>query len=125
MGFYLGYVLDSFYLFIYLFLLLFKYSCVPFPATIFTIPPTPHLPLSILPTFGFVHGSFVHVPWCPFPFFPLLLLYALPSGSCQFVLYFNVSLVFFFFYALIYWWAFRLLLTHGYCELCCYEHWGA
>ena len=51
----------------------------------------PHLPPSILTRFSFVHGSFIHVLWWPFPFFPPLFLSFLPSGYCQFVLYFNVS----------------------------------
>ena len=52
-----------------LFLLLFKYSCLHFPATTFSCPTHPHLPPSTLLPFGFVHGSFIHVPWQPFPFF--------------------------------------------------------
>ena len=33
--------------------------------------PPPSLPPTLKPTpFGFVHGSFVHVPWWPFLFFP-------------------------------------------------------
>ena len=52
--------------------------------------PTPHLPPSILPPFDFVRGSFIHVPWRPFSFFPLLSPFPLPSGYCQLVLYFNV-----------------------------------
>ena len=39
----------------------------------------------------FVHGSFIHVPWQPSLFFPPLSPSLLPSGYCQFVLYFNVS----------------------------------
>ena len=39
---------------------------------------------------GFVHVSFIHVCWWPCPFIPLLSLPPCP-GSCQFVLYFNVS----------------------------------
>ena len=60
----------------------------PYPS-----PPTtqPHLPPLILPLFGFVHESFIHVPWWPFPFFPLLSPFPFPSGYCPFVLYFNVS----------------------------------
>ena len=53
----------------YFFLLLFKYSCLHFLPT--TLPHHLHLPPSILPPFGFVYGSFIHVPWWPFPFFPL------------------------------------------------------
>ena len=60
-------------------------SCLHFPCTTFPAPP------SILPHFGFVYGSFIHVPWLPLPFFPLLSLSPLPSGYWKFVLYFNVS----------------------------------
>ena len=54
------------------FLLWFKYSCPHFPTTAFPYPTNSHLPPSVLPPFGFVHGSFIHVPWWFFPFFPLL-----------------------------------------------------
>ena len=56
--------------------------------------PPPH-PLSPL-TFNlslhvvFVHESFICVSWWPFPFLPPLFS-PLPSGDCQFVLYFYVS----------------------------------
>ena len=56
--------------------------------------PPPHwsLPPTLDPTpFSFVHVSFIHVPWRPFPYFPPLSLSPLPSGYCQFVLYFKVS----------------------------------
>ena len=49
-------------------------------------PTHPCLPPLILHPFGFIHVSFIHVPWWPFPFFPII-----PSGYCQFVLYFSVS----------------------------------
>ena len=57
-------------------------------------PPHPHVPFSILPPFGFVHGSFIHVPWWPFPFFPppLLLLSVCSSFQCLW-LYFACSFV--------------------------------
>ena len=45
-------------------LLLFKYSYLPFPATT-----SPYLPPSILPRFGFIDGSFIHVPYHPSPSF--------------------------------------------------------
>ena len=52
--------------------LLLKYSCLHFlPST----PPNPshlHLPHSILPPFGFVHVSFIHVLWWSFPLSPSL-----------------------------------------------------
>ena len=57
-------------LYIYMLLLLFKYSCLHFPTITFLCPTHPHLPPLIIPPSGFVHGSFVHVPWWPFPFFP-------------------------------------------------------
>ena len=37
------------------------------PSLSHTPPTTPH-PLTHTPLFGFVHGSFIHVPWQPFPF---------------------------------------------------------
>ena len=60
-----------FYIFKILFLLLFKYSCLHFPATTF-----PYLPPSILTPFGFGHGSFIHVPYWLFCFFPLMVIAA-------------------------------------------------
>ena len=65
------------------FKLLFEHSCLYFP------PPLSHLPPSILLPFGFVHVSFLHVPWQPYPFFSLLSSYTHPSGYCQLVLYFS------------------------------------
>ena len=54
--------------------------------------PHPSLPLSLEPTsFGFVYVSFTYLPWWLFPSFPPFFLFSLPSGHCQFVLYFNVS----------------------------------
>ena len=42
--------------------------------SIFTLlhpPPNPSLPLTLETTsFGFVHASFIHVPWCLFPCYP-------------------------------------------------------
>ena len=43
-------------------LLLYKYSCLHFPATIFPCPIHLHIPPSILSPFDFVHGPFIHVP---------------------------------------------------------------
>ena len=70
---------------------MFKYHCLHFLTT--TFPPPTHIYLtpSILPPFGFVHESFIHVHLWPFPFFPTLLPSSLPSGYRQFVLNFNVS----------------------------------
>ena len=79
-------------LYIYFFLLLLvKYSCLHFPTMTFLCSTYCHLPPLILPTFGFVHRSFIHVPWRPFPFFPPLSLSPLLSGYHQFVPYFNAS----------------------------------
>ena len=76
-------------------LLLFKYTCLHFPASIFPCPAHPHLPPSILPTFGFVHESFIHVPWRPFPYFPSLSS-SPPSSLVTINLFFiSMSLVIF------------------------------
>ena len=53
----------------------FYYYCSSTLVSIFILPHTfpPHssLPPTLKPTpFGFVHGSFMHVPWWPFPYFP-------------------------------------------------------
>ena len=74
-----------------IFLLLFNYSCPHFPPLLSPALPTPHLLLSIPPCprclcpWVFYTCSFT---W-PFPFFSPLS--PIPSGHCQFVLYFNVS----------------------------------
>ena len=52
-------------------------------------PSHPHLPPSILPSFGFVQVSFIHVPDNTSPFPPIIPSH-LPSGYCQFVLNFKV-----------------------------------
>ena len=55
-------------------------------------PPHPSVPPTLEPTpFGFVHMSYIHVPWWPFPYCPLLSFSPLISGYCQFILYFNIS----------------------------------
>ena len=73
----------------FIYFLLFKYSCLHFLPTTLPHPPSPP---TLNPTpFGFVHVSLIHVPWWPFPFFPMLSPTLLPSGYCQFVLYFHVS----------------------------------
>ena len=58
-----------FYLYIFLILfyffhilLSFKYSCLRFPPTTLPYPNHPHFPPLLLPSFGFVHVSFIHVP---------------------------------------------------------------
>ena len=76
---------------IFIFLSLFKYSCLYFPSTTLPHPTQPHLPPSFLPPVGFVRGSFIHVSWWPFPIFPLLFPSSHHSDYCQFVLYFSVS----------------------------------
>ena len=78
-------------LFIYLF---FKHSCLHFPST--TIPsPLPSLPPKpgTYP-FGFVHGSFIHGPWWPFPYFPPLSLPSSPPVTASLFLI-SMSLVMF------------------------------
>ena len=86
----------------YFFLLLFKYGCLHFPTYTLLCPTHPYLPPSILPPFGFVHGSFIHFPWWPFSFFPpytppLLLclfymhMYRGPHDSGFYVLFSIVS----------------------------------
>ena len=85
-------------LFLCLFIL-FKYSWLHFQPDL----PWPHLPL---PPFSFVNGSLIHGPWWPFPFFPLLSPSLLPSGYCQFVLYFYVSAyIWSCFYIFVHWYA--------------------
>ena len=70
-----------------IYLLLFKYRCLHLTPSNY---PKPHTS-PILPPLGLVHVSFKHVPWWPFPFFPLLSPSPLPSGYCQIILYFSVS----------------------------------
>ena len=74
-----------YFLFIVVQVQLSPFSCHHFP------PPHPPPPPTLNPSpFGFVHGSFTHVPWRPFSFIPMLSPSPLPSGYYQFVLYFNV-----------------------------------
>ena len=78
-------------LFIHLFLLLFKYSCLHFHHT--TPFPHPLIPAFRPPTYLLwlcpcvLYTCFL----MPFPYYPPLSLFPLLSGYCQFVLYFNVS----------------------------------
>ena len=72
-------LLDLMFLFFFYFIifLLFKYSCLHFTPTIPHHPSHPCFPPLILPHFGFVHVSFIHVPakLSPFPtHYPLLSL---------------------------------------------------
>ena len=69
---------------------LFQNCCSITIVSIFPSPLSP-TPPSVLSPFGFVHGSLILVRWWPFPFFAPLSPSPLPSGHCQFVLYFNVS----------------------------------
>ena len=75
----------------------FYYCCA---ITIIPISPSHYSPLHYLlppPTFNFplpcclCPWAFIHVPWWPFPSFAQLFLSPLPSGYCQFLLYFHVS----------------------------------
>ena len=76
------------------FLLLFKYSCLHFPHHHFLN--HPHLPPSVLPSFGFVHESFIHVPWWPFlPLLPLLSPPPPPSPLVTVSLLISMSAVIF------------------------------
>ena len=80
------------YIFLFFpFLLMFEYSCLHFLITTFPHPTHTHLSPSIPPCLGSVHGSLIHVNLHPFPFFPMLFPFPLPSGHCQFVVDFNVS----------------------------------
>ena len=74
-----------------IFWLLFHYSCPHFSPITLPCPTFPHFLHSILSyPVVFAHMSFIQVPWL-FPFFPPLPPSPLPSGHCQFVLYFHVS----------------------------------
>ena len=79
------------YLFIYLFIIVVQLQLSPFPPSPPSRPIHTHLLPSILPRFGFVHCSFIHVSWWPISFFPLLSPFPLPSDYHQSVLYSNVS----------------------------------
>ena len=82
--FYFSHLSDSLFCFILL-LLLFKYSCPHFNPTTLPHPTHPHFSPSILSPFGFVHGSFMHVPWWPFPLFSSLS--SSPSPLCDFLVH--------------------------------------
>ena len=71
--------------------IIFNYSCLHFPSITLPHPIHPHLPPSILPHLGFVHGSYIHDPSWLFPFISPLLPTLLPCGYCQVNLYFNAS----------------------------------
>ena len=53
---------------------MFKYSCLYFPpnSCLYPHPSHPHYPPLILHLFGFVHVSFIHVPWQPLSLSPSL-----------------------------------------------------
>ena len=67
------------------FLLLFKYSCLHFPPT------TPTSPPSILPPFWLSPCVLYTCSLMTLPLFPPVVSFPLPSVYCQCVLYFNVS----------------------------------
>ena len=82
------YAFILFYYFILLFLLLFKYICLHFPPHLSSTPTShpqsyPLLALSMGPLYIFLDLTFSP--------FSLIIPSLLPSGYCQFVLYFNVS----------------------------------
>ena len=52
---------------------IFFYCCSSTVISIFPLP-LPHGPPLILRPFGFVHVSFIHVPWQPLPFSPIIPL---------------------------------------------------
>ena len=60
------------------------------PPPLLCHPSHPHFPPLIPPPFGFVHVSFIHVSEDPSPSPPAIFPSHLPSGYCQFVLYFSV-----------------------------------
>ena len=64
----------------------------PFSCHTFPCPTHPHLPTSILPPFGFVHGSFIHVSWQPFPFFSPLSPLTSPLVTVS-LFFISISLV--------------------------------
>ena len=57
---------------IFLFVIVIQAQLSPFSPHNSALPHQCHFPPSILPHFGFVHGSFIHVPWWPFSFFFLV-----------------------------------------------------
>ena len=60
------------------------YSPLPFP-------PPPSIFIPPHPCIVFVPGSFIHVPWWSFPFFPLLSSSPLPLVTVSLFFYFHVS----------------------------------
>ena len=83
-----GYNITNFFCYKFFFLLLFNYSCPIVPPLLSPALPTPASHIQSSPIV-FVHVSFLHGPWWPFPVFSLF--FPLPSSHCQFVLYFHVS----------------------------------
>ena len=80
------------YFILFYFLSFVQYQLSPFSPhhSLLPYPPSPPT-FSPPPLVVFLHGSFIHVPWWPFHFFALLSASFLPSGYCQFVLYFHFS----------------------------------
>ena len=78
----------------YVFLLLFNYSCPHFPLLLSTVLSTPHLTHSILPPtpLSLSMGPLYMFLKLTLPLLSPVIPLSLPSGHCQFVLYFHVSL---------------------------------
>ena len=74
------------------FLIVVQVQLSPFSCHHFPHPTHAHLPPSVLPCFGFVHGPFIDVPWQRFPFFLLWSSSPIPSVSLFFI---SMSLVLF------------------------------
>ena len=75
----------------------FSYCCSSTVVSVFPPPlPPPHTHHHLSPStsFGFVHGSFIHVPWWPFPLFPPLSLSLHPLVTVS-LFFISMSLVLF------------------------------
>ena len=91
------------YIFKYIILVYYLFVCLFVVVQVQLSPFSPHhaplchpsFPPTLEPTpFGFVHMSFIHVPWQPFSYSLLLSFFPLLYGYCQFVRYFNMLVVF-------------------------------
>ena len=79
---------------IFTFFIVVQVELSPFSPHHSPYPSHPHFPPLILTPFGFVHVSFIHVPWWPFPLFPPLShLTSAPVTVSLFLI--SVSLVIF------------------------------
>ena len=85
------------------FLLLINYSCPNFPPVALPHATQPPAPLVSTHPIVLVPGSFIHVPWWPFPFFPLLSPSPFPLVTVS-VFLISICLVLF-------------------CSLVCFVHW--